>query len=118
MLGTVHGAGSPRARYFHAIGCAPRFQTDRVWTYDRSHELRSMIIADTAARYAPYVLGILRIMVALLFLEHGTSKLFGWPSAGSMPAPFSLLWFAGIIELIAGTVLALGLFTRPAALIM
>src|SRR5205807_2052012 len=102
----------------HAIGCAPRFQTDRVWTYDRSHELRSMIIADTAARYAPYVLGILRIMVALLFLEHGTSKLFGWPSAGSMPAPFSLLWFAGIIELIAGTVLALGLFTRPAALIM
>ena len=35
---------------------------------------------DTAARYAPYVLSILRIVAALLFFEHGTSRLFGWPS--------------------------------------
>ena len=77
-----------------------------------------MIVADTAARYAPHMLSILRIIVALLFFEHGTSKLFGWPSAGSMPAAFSLIWFAGFIELIAGALLAVGYFTRLAALIM
>jgi putative oxidoreductase len=77
-----------------------------------------MRVADSAERYAPYMLSILRIVVALLFFEHGTSKLFGWPSAGSMPAPFSLLWLAGIIELIAGALLAAGLFTRLTAVIM
>ena len=77
-----------------------------------------MIVADTAARYAPHMLSILRIIVALLFFEHGTSKLFGWPSAGSMPATFSLFWVAGVIELIAGALLAVGYFTRLTALIM
>jgi putative oxidoreductase len=77
-----------------------------------------MRVADSAERYAPYMLSILRIVVALLFFEHGTSKLLGWPSAGSMPAPFSLLWLAGIIELIAGALLAAGLFTRFIAVIM
>jgi putative oxidoreductase len=64
------------------------------------------------------MLSILRIVAALLFFEHGTSKLFGWPSPASAPAPFSLFWFAGAIELIGGALLALGVFTRPAALIM
>jgi putative oxidoreductase len=77
-----------------------------------------MIIADTAARYAPCMLSVLRIVVALLFLEHGTSKLFGWPSPASAPAPFSLIWFAGAIELFGGVLVVLGLFTRTAALIM
>jgi len=77
-----------------------------------------MTVADTAARYAPQMLSILRIVVALLFFEHGTSKLFGWPSAGSMPAAFSLFWVAGVIELIAGALLTLGYFTRLTALIM
>ena len=77
-----------------------------------------MTIADTAARYAPYVLSILRIVAALLFFEHGTSKLFGWPSPVPTYAPFSLFWFAGAIELVGGALLTLGVFTRPAALIM
>ncbi len=77
-----------------------------------------MTVADTTARFAPHVLSILRVVVALLFFEHGTSKLFGWPSAGAVNAPFSLLWFAGMIELIAGVLLAAGLFTRLVALVM
>lgn len=72
----------------------------------------------TAARYAPYVLSILRIVVALLFLEHGTSRLFGFPSPLPTPAMFSLYWFAGAIELVGGALLALGLFSRTAAFIM
>jgi putative oxidoreductase len=75
-------------------------------------------IQDTAARYAPYVLSIVRIVTALLFLEHGTSRLFGWPSPLPTPALLSMYWFAGVIELVGGALLVLGLFTRPAALIM
>jgi putative oxidoreductase len=81
-------------------------------------EGQSVTIQDTAARYAPYVLSIVRIVAALLFFEHGTSRLFGWPSPLPTPAPLSMYWFAGAIELVGGALLALGLFTRPAALIM
>ena len=77
-----------------------------------------MTVQDTAARYAPYVLSIVRIVAALLFFEHGTSRLFGWPSPLPTPALLSMYWFAGAIELAGGALLALGLFTRPVALIM
>jgi putative oxidoreductase len=83
-------------------------------------------VPQTAARhslqniapYAPYVLSILRIMVALLFLEHGLSRLFGFPSPLPTPALFSLYWFAGAIELVGSALLLFGLFTRTAAFIM
>jgi putative oxidoreductase len=69
-------------------------------------------------RLAPYVLSIMRIMVALLFLQHGLSKLFGFPQPVPPPALLSIAWFAGVIELVGGVLAALGLFTRAAALIM
>jgi putative oxidoreductase len=74
-------------------------------------------LTDTTA-YASYVLSILRIVAALLFVEHGTSRLFGWPSPLPTPAFFTLYWFAGAIELVGGALLILGLFSRTAALIM
>jgi putative oxidoreductase len=63
------------------------------------------------------MLSILRIMAALIFLEHGTQKLLGFPPGSQMPQPaaFTLIWFAGVIEMIPGALLALGLFTRTAA---
>jgi len=70
-----------------------------------------------SAHYAPYVLSIVRIVVALLFFEHGTSRLFGFPA--SVPTEFlSLHWFAGAIEFVGGALLALGLFSRTTAFIM
>lgn len=75
-------------------------------------------LRDTAARYAPYVLSVLRIVVALLFLEHGTSRLFGFPSALPTPPLFTMYWFTGALELTGGALLALGLFTRAAAFIV
>jgi putative oxidoreductase len=66
--------------------------------------------------YAPTVLSLFRIFFGLLFLCHGTSKLFGWPAATVAPTG-SLFWFAGLIEVITGVLITIGLFTRPAALI-
>jgi len=69
-------------------------------------------------RWAPHVLSILRIVVALLFLQHGLSKLFGFPQPMAPPPMFTMIWFAGAIELVGGALLTLGLFTRVAAFIM
>lgn len=67
---------------------------------------------------APLALGVLRIMSGLLFLAHGTQKFLSFP-AGER-AGFGLTWaglpaYAGLIELVCGLLIALGLFTRPAA---
>jgi putative oxidoreductase len=68
--------------------------------------------------YAPRALAILRIMAGLLFLEHGTSKLLGFPVPFPMPGPMSTMILASaVIELVAGGLIALGLFTRFAAFI-
>jgi putative oxidoreductase len=76
-----------------------------------------MIRSDSLIVWAPRVLSIVRIMAALLFLEHGTTKLLGFP-AGTQPAMFTLSWTQGVIELVGGLLLAIGLFTRPVAFIL
>ncbi len=67
------------------------------------------------------MLSVLRIVVALIFLQHGIQKLFGMPaSTPPSPAwdPTSLTGVAGLIEGVGGTMLLLGLFTRPLAFIL
>jgi putative oxidoreductase len=72
-----------------------------------------------ATVWAPRVLSILRIVAALIFFEHGTAKLFGFPDTGR-PAPefLSLPWIAGVLEVFGGALLIIGLFTRPVAFIL
>ena len=70
------------------------------------------------SEWEPRVLSILRIVVGLLFMEHGLAKLIGFPTAALHPAMFQLLWFAGVIEAFGGLLLAVGLFTSPVAFIM
>jgi len=70
--------------------------------------------------WAPRLLGLLRIVVAFLFIQHGTLKLFGFPATegmGQVPL-MSLFGAAGVIELVGGVLLLLGLFTRPVAFIL
>jgi putative oxidoreductase len=66
------------------------------------------------------MLSILRIVAGLLFLEHGSSKILGFPFDSTMhhPALNSLAGVSGLIELIGGTLFALGLFTRVVAFIL
>jgi putative oxidoreductase len=72
-----------------------------------------------ADRWRPQFLSLLRIVTALLFLSHGMSKIFGIPeSSASFPSPWTLLWVAGMLELIGGTLLLIGLLTRPVALLL
>ena len=73
-----------------------------------------------AAEWAPRLLSVLRIVAALIFLEHGTQKLLGFPppAGGAGPALFTLPWIAGLLELGGGLLLLLGVFTRPVALIL
>lgn len=67
------------------------------------------------------LLSVLRIMSALLFLAHGTAKLLGWPPTemfATPPEPMTLIWFAGVLELVGGALLAVGFFTRPIAFLL
>ncbi len=58
-------------------------------------------------------------MAALIFMEHGTQKLLGFPPADHPGPPlFSLLGLSGILELLGGALLVLGLFTRPVAFVL
>ena len=70
--------------------------------------------------WAPHVLSLLRIVVGLVLLQYGLAKLFGWPAVKMFQdLPWlSLFGIAGMFELIGGTLLILGLFTRPAAFIL
>jgi putative oxidoreductase len=74
--------------------------------------------ATALERLQPYLLSLLRIMVGLLFFEHGTAKVFGFPPHGPMPIFPHLEWFAGRVELIGGGLVALGLGTRAAAFLV
>src|SRR5579863_3908225 len=65
---------------------------------------------------SPYILSVLRIVAALLFIEHGLAKYFGFPAAG--PPMNALLYVQGAIEIIGGILLLVGAFTRPVAFII
>ena len=74
---------------------------------------------DLEAIWAPRVLSILRVAAALLFVEHGTQKLLGFPSSGHPGPPlFSLFGVQGVLELGGGILILLGLFTRPVAFLL
>lgn len=72
--------------------------------------------------WASYVLSILRIVAAFLFLQIGTAKLFAYPAAvmpGGGTAPLtSLAGVAGALEVAGGALLLVGLFTRPVAFLL
>jgi putative oxidoreductase len=71
------------------------------------------------SRWQPQMLAILRIVVALLFIEHATIKLLGFPPGGQpgLQETGTLLWIGGVVEAIMGVLVLLGLWTRLAAFV-
>ena len=74
---------------------------------------------DRLSAYQPQALAALRIMSALLFIEHGTQKFFNFPPAEQ---PFgdlmNIIGLAGLLEVVGGVLLLVGLFTRPVAFVL
>jgi putative oxidoreductase len=67
--------------------------------------------------YESQTYALVRIVTGFLFLWHGMSKLFGIPTAPPPGAPPFVIYLAGGIELVAGILVMLGLFTRCAAFV-
>ena len=79
-------------------------------------------LASRWSSWAPTLLSVLRIVAAYLFVQYGTTKLFAFPAAvvpggGTVPL-MSLGGFASALELVGGTLLLAGLFTRPVAFLL
>lgn len=74
----------------------------------------------TLNAWSPRILSVLRIVSALVLLQHGTSKYFGLPYVAYFDKlqPMSLIGVAGIIELVFGVLLLIGLFSRFSAFIL
>lgn len=77
---------------------------------DTMFEKRLTSLTDTA-------LGVFRIAVALLFAMHGTAKLFGWPQGSPAVLGAWPMWWAGVLEVVLGGLIAIGLFARAAAFV-
>ena len=78
-----------------------------------------MLDIGLPAAWAPRLLSILRIVTAAIFMVHGSQKLLGIPPFPMpSPAPLTLLWFAGVLELFGGALILIGLATRPVAFLL
>lgn len=78
-----------------------------------------MALTDRLNQYQPYALTALRIITGLMFIEHGTQKLFAFPAGGSFDGPLpTLILIQGILEVFGGLAIVLGLFTRVVAFIL
>lgn len=74
---------------------------------------------EFSEQWAPYAVAALRIVTALLFLEHGTAKLLGFPETPmANPEVWSLPWIAGWFEIVGGLLLLLGGWTRWVAVLL
>ncbi len=75
---------------------------------------------EFSEHWAPYGVAALRIITALLFIEHGTAKLLAFPEVANMsnPPAWSLFWAAGWFELVGGLLVLLGGWTRWIAVLL
>ena len=69
-------------------------------------------------RFAPHILGVTRILFGVMLAGHGAQKVLGM--FGGMPAgaPAHVVWVAGPIELVCGSLIAIGVLTRTAAFLV
>jgi putative oxidoreductase len=78
------------------------------------------MITIIPSAWTPTLLAVLRIVTALLFMQHGIAKLFHIPRVAMFDNVelFSLMGLAGVLELVGGALLLIGFLTRPVAFIL
>ena len=72
----------------------------------------------TLERYRPYILSILRIVIGLLFLQHGLSKVFNFPAPSPVPSLSGLMILAAFLETVGALLFLVGAYTRIVAFIL
>lgn len=74
----------------------------------------------TLTKLTPFLHSVLRIVAAFVFVAHGTQHLFAYPSSGvaHKATTLSLLWTAGVVETVGGSLMLLGLFSRAVAFVL
>jgi putative oxidoreductase len=81
-----------------------------------------ILLDPTRERWSNIILSLLRIVAALILMQHGSQKLFGFPPSGApVVEPLTLMsqtGLAGVLEFFGGLLLLVGLFTRPVAFIV
>jgi putative oxidoreductase len=99
--------------FFHAAAARVR------WQHRSTHLRRRSRPMNQLAKLEPHVLSIFRIMAGLLMLQHGTTKVLGFPASRMSDVPLlSLGGIAGLLELVLGALLVVGLFSRTAAFVL
>jgi putative oxidoreductase len=68
--------------------------------------------------WRPYILSILRVVIGLLFLQHGLSKVFNFPAPSPVPSLSGLLLLAAILETVGAALFLVGAYTRIVAFIL
>jgi len=84
----------------------------------RESDMSAAAVSVLPRSWAPYGQALLRIMIGLLFLQHGLSKLVDFPHMDLAMMPEALKIVAGVIETIGGALLIVGFSTRVAAFVM
>jgi putative oxidoreductase len=88
----------------------------------RARKMTEPTIVAKWKSWAPYLLSVLRIVAALMFIQFGTMKLFafpvGMPPDGGTAKLMTQTGIGGILEVFGGGLILLGLFTRPVAFIL
>lgn len=71
-------------------------------------------------KWQNHALAALRIVTAIVFIPHGTAKLFGVPHQAMFDGLqlMSLIGLAGVLEVFGGALILIGLFTRPVAFVL
>ena len=72
----------------------------------------------TIERFRPFILSILRIVVGLLYLQHGLSKVFNFPAPFPVPSLHGLLILAAFLETVGAALFLVGAYTRIVAFIL
>jgi putative oxidoreductase len=102
-----------------ALDPASRDSADR--RLKQAREVHIMSIVTKWKSWAPQLLSVVRIVAAFMFILSGSTKILAFPAGmpNGATAPFmSQIWIGGMLELVGGSLLLLGLFTRPVAFVL